>query len=108
MRRVYRAHEILDISVDADGDMTVDWSFRFRDTPPDQSPVSTMRVNEELSVLFGGSLVSWCTFFFMFLVLYLAPPPPWRYTHMSRFVHCYFFLRTYFPSSFRRLHNVQS
>ncbi|CAN0026974.1 unnamed protein product, partial [Sphacelaria rigidula] len=40
MRRVYRAHEILDISVDFEGDsMAVDWSFRFRDVPADQSPV---------------------------------------------------------------------
>lgn len=40
MRRVYRAHEILDISVNADGDeMSVDWSFRFRDTAPKDSPV---------------------------------------------------------------------
>lgn len=41
MRRVYRAHKILDISVNADGDeMTVDWSCRFRDTDPNDSPVS--------------------------------------------------------------------
>lgn len=40
MRRVYRAHEILDISVGVDGDeATVDWSFRFRDTSPKDSPV---------------------------------------------------------------------
>lgn len=40
MRRVYRAHEILDISVDTSGaEMVVDWSFRFRDTSPDDSPV---------------------------------------------------------------------
>lgn len=40
MRRVYRAHEILSISVNADGDeMSVDWSFRFRDTAPQDSPV---------------------------------------------------------------------
>lgn len=40
MRRVYRAHKILDISVDTSGEeMSVDWSFRFRDTAPDDSPV---------------------------------------------------------------------
>lgn len=41
MRRVYRAHEILDISVDTSGaEMTVDWSFRYRDTAPADTPVS--------------------------------------------------------------------
>ncbi|CAM9940346.1 unnamed protein product [Pylaiella littoralis] len=40
MRRVYRAHEILDISVDTSGaEMTVDWSFRYRDTAPADTPV---------------------------------------------------------------------
>lgn len=43
MRRVYRAHEILDISVDTSGaEMTVDWSFRYRDTAPADTPVSTV------------------------------------------------------------------
>lgn len=41
MRRVYRAHEILDIKVDVEGDeMTIDWSFRFRDVSPGLTPVS--------------------------------------------------------------------
>ncbi|CAN0270215.1 unnamed protein product, partial [Hapterophycus canaliculatus] len=40
MRRVYRAHKILDISVDTSGEeMSVDWSFRFRDTAPADSPI---------------------------------------------------------------------
>lgn len=51
MRRVYRAHEILDISVDTEeGRGTVNWSFRFRDVAPDQSPVS--RVKETPCLLF--------------------------------------------------------
>lgn len=48
MRRVYRAHEILDISVDTSGaEMTVDWSFRYRDTSPADTPVS--RGEQQLS-----------------------------------------------------------
>ena len=38
VRRVYRAHNILDIAVDTDKG-TVAWKFQFRDTPADQSPV---------------------------------------------------------------------
>ncbi|CAM9423058.1 unnamed protein product [Ascophyllum nodosum] len=41
IRRVYRAHEILNIAVDAEegGKMSVEWSFRFRDTSPQKSPI---------------------------------------------------------------------
>uniref|UniRef100_A0A7R9U720 Acetyl-CoA carboxylase n=1 Tax=Pinguiococcus pyrenoidosus TaxID=172671 RepID=A0A7R9U720_9STRA len=38
IRRVYRAHRIVDISVDPDAG-EVKWSFQFRDTPQDQSPI---------------------------------------------------------------------
>lgn len=56
MRRVYRAHEILDISVDAHGDeMSVDWSFRFRDTAPELSPVSFV-----FKIIFISLLRWWC------------------------------------------------
>lgn len=50
MRRVYRAHEILDISVDTSGaEMAVDWSFRYRDTAPADTPVSWFGGSTEFS-----------------------------------------------------------
>lgn len=43
IRRVYRAFEIMDISVKAETPgMTVDWAFRFRDVSPELTPVSCL------------------------------------------------------------------
>lgn len=40
LRRVYRAHEVLSLKVEViNGVMSVSWSFRFRDTPVQESPV---------------------------------------------------------------------
>ncbi|KAG5181165.1 acetyl-CoA carboxylase [Tribonema minus] len=40
IRRVYRAHKVLSLNVNTSGRyMTVDWTFRFSDTPPADSPV---------------------------------------------------------------------
>ncbi|CAM9330367.1 unnamed protein product [Chrysoparadoxa australica] len=45
LRRVYRAHDILEITVndefpdDPSKGLSAQWSFRFRDTPPDESPI---------------------------------------------------------------------
>jgi hypothetical protein len=39
IRRVYRSHTILSINVqEVDGVITADWTFRFSDTPPAESP----------------------------------------------------------------------